>query len=116
MRCLIVCSGENLACGQFSPDLGRYTEKKMKDEFIEYELVLESQSSGDIIFLKSLLDAEQITYFVQGEHVSHYVYHSVPMRLIVKKGEVAKVQELLKNVELSSTYSGFKRSGKNNEV
>ena len=37
----------------------------MKDELIEYELVLEIQNSGDLIFLKSILDAEGITYYVQ---------------------------------------------------
>lgn len=84
-------------------------KQKMKDEFIEYELVLEFQSSGDLIFLKSILDAEGITYFVQGEHVAQFVYYSVPMRLMVKKEEVAKAREIIKDVQLSSAYSGLRR-------
>ncbi|MCB2182398.1 MAG: DUF2007 domain-containing protein [Desulfobulbaceae bacterium] len=81
----------------------------MEDEFVKYELVLETQSSGDLIFLKSILDAEGITYFVQGEHVAQYIFHSVPMRLMVKKEEVAKTREIIQDVVLSSAYSGLKR-------
>jgi hypothetical protein len=89
--------------------------QKRKDGFIEYELVLEIQSSGDLIFLKSILDAEGITYFVQGEHVAQYIYYSVPMRLMVKKQEVAKAREIIKDIQLSSAYSGLKRFEDKNE-
>ena len=81
----------------------------MKDEFVDYELLLQTQSAGDIAFLKSILDAEGITYFVQGEHVAQYIYHSVPMRLLVDKEELVKAREILKDVKLSTAYSGFKR-------
>jgi len=52
----------------------------MKNEFIEYELILETHNAGDRAFLKSLLDAEGITYFIQGEHVAQFLYNAVPMR------------------------------------
>ncbi len=81
----------------------------MKEEFIEYELVLETQSSGDRAFLRSILDAEGITYFIQGEHVAQYIYHAVPMRLMVKKEDAAKAREILKDVKLSTTYGCIKR-------
>ena len=87
----------------------------MKDELIEYELVLEIQNSGDLIFLKSILDAEGITYYVQGEHVAQFIYHAVSMRLMVKKEEVTKVREILRDVNLSSAYSGLKRFEDDNE-
>ena len=87
----------------------------MKDELIEYELVLEIQNSGDLIFLKSILDAEGITYYVQGEHVAQFIFHSVPMRLMVKKQEVANAREILKDVRLSSAYSGLKRFEKDDD-
>ena len=78
----------------------------MKDEFIEYELVLETQNAGDQAFIKSILDSEGITYFIQGEYVAPYLYHAVPMRLMVKKDEAAKAREILKDIELSSAYDG----------
>lgn len=79
----------------------------MKDEFIEYELILETQNAGDQAFIKSLLDSEGITYFIQGEYVAPYIYHAVPMRLMVKKNEAAKAREILKDIELSSAYDGL---------
>ena len=41
----------------------------MKNEFIEYVPVLETHNAGDRVFLKSILDAEGITYFIQGEYI-----------------------------------------------
>ena len=79
----------------------------MKDEFIEYELILETQNAGDQAFIKSLLDSEGITYFIQGEYVAPYIYHAVPMRLMVKKDEAAKAREILKDIKLSSAYDGL---------
>jgi hypothetical protein len=59
--------------------------------------------------LKSILDAEGITYYIQGEHVAPFVFHSVPMRLMVRKDQAAKVRELLKDFKLSSAYEGLKK-------
>jgi len=87
----------------------------MTDEFIDYELVLELHSAGDLAFLKSILDAEGITYFVQGEHVAQFIFHSVPMRLMVKKEDVARVKEILQGVNLTSAYSGLKRNESSSE-
>jgi len=85
-------------------------EKKMKDQnFIDYELIFEVHNAGDQAYLKSILDAEGITYYVQGEHVAPFVFHSVPMRLMVKKDQAATVRELLKGFERSSAYGGLKR-------
>ena len=81
----------------------------MKNEFIEYVPVLETHNAGDRVFLKSILDAEGITYFIQGEHVAQFVFHSVPMRLMVKKDQAATVRELLKDFKRSPAYSGLKK-------
>ena len=77
--------------------------------FIDYELIFEIHNAGDQAYLKSVLDAEGITYFIQGEHVAPFVFHSVPMRLMVKKDEAAKVRELLKDFRQSSAYGGLKK-------
>jgi hypothetical protein len=82
----------------------------MKEEnFIDYELIFEIHNAGDQAYLKSILDAEEITYFIQGEHVAPFIFHSVPMRLMVKKDQAAKVREILKDFKLSSAYGGLKR-------
>jgi hypothetical protein len=79
-----------------------------KKDFIDFELIFEIHNAGDQAFLKSILDAEKITYFIQGEHVAPFVFHAVPMRLMVKKDQASKVRKLLKDFRLSSAYGGLK--------
>lgn len=80
----------------------------MNEEPIEYELILETYHAGDQAFLKSILDAEGITYVLQGEHVVPYLYHALPMRLMVRKDQAQKTREILKDIELSFTIAGSK--------
>jgi hypothetical protein len=82
----------------------------MSDDFIEYELILETHNAGDQAFIKSILDSEGITYFFQGEYVAPYLFHALPMRLLVKKEDSAKARDILANMEISSAYDGM--SGK----
>ena len=81
----------------------------MKNEFIEYVPILETHNAGDRVFLKSVLDAEGITYFIQGEYVAPYVFNALPMRLMVKKDQANKAREILKDIELSYSY-GVRKS------
>ncbi|MGB3213114.1 MAG: DUF2007 domain-containing protein [Desulforhopalus sp.] len=76
----------------------------MKDTFVKYELILETHNAGDRVFLKSLLDAEKITYFIQGEYLAPYVFNALPMRLMVRKDQADRARELLKDIELSYSY------------
>lgn len=75
---------------------------------MDFELILEVRNAGDQAFIKSLLDAEGIIYFMQGEHVAPYLYHALPMRLMVRKDQADQARELLKDVKLSSAYDGLK--------
>jgi hypothetical protein len=68
-----------------------------ESEYVNYEEILSIYSPTDMAFLKSLLDSEDLTYFFQGEHVAPYVYHALPVRLLVKKDQVEKAIELLKD-------------------
>ncbi len=81
----------------------------MKNDFIEYELILETHNAGDQAFIKSLLDSERITYFFQGEYVAPYLFHALPMRLMVKKDDAARARDILKDLEISSAYDGLNR-------
>lgn len=87
----------------------------MSDDFIEYELILETHNAGDQAFIKSILDSEGITYFFQGEYVAPYLFHALPMRLLVRKEDAAKAREILKNFEVSSAYDGMNREEKNSD-
>ena len=75
----------------------------------DFEMVLEIHSAGDRVFLISILDAEEIDYFIQGETVAPYIFHSVPMRLMVRNDQVEKVSELLESFVQSAAYGGLKR-------
>ncbi|MEJ2154126.1 MAG: DUF2007 domain-containing protein [Desulfobacteraceae bacterium] len=79
-----------------------------KQNTMDFERVMEVRNAGDQAFIKSLLDSEGIVYFMQGEHVAQYLYHSLPMRLMVRKDHAAAARELLKDFELSSAYDGLK--------
>ncbi|HSO18895.1 MAG TPA: DUF2007 domain-containing protein [Desulfosarcina sp.] len=61
----------------------------------EFEPVLEIYNAGDRAFLRSILDAEGIDYFIQGETVAPYIFHSVPMRLMVRRDQAEKARERL---------------------
>jgi len=80
----------------------------LKKEFIEYVPILETHNAGDRVFLKSILDAEGITYFIQGEYVAPYVFNALPMTLMVKMDQADKARELLKDIKLSYSYGGRK--------
>lgn len=73
-----------------------------------FELILEVRNAGDQAFIKSLLDAEGIVYFMQGEHVAPYLYHALPMRLMVRKDQIVSARELLKDFIPSFAYGGLK--------
>ncbi|MDD5455128.1 MAG: DUF2007 domain-containing protein [Candidatus Ratteibacteria bacterium] len=69
-------------------------------EFIDYTAVLSTCNPGDIAFIKSILNAESITYFFQGENFVYMAYPT-PANLMVKKDEVEKARELLKDFKFS---------------
>jgi len=75
-------------------------------DFIEYKEVLSTNSPSDRALISSLLDAERITYFFQGEYVAAYVYNAIPVRLMVKQDEVQKTVDILQDLELSFTFGG----------
>jgi hypothetical protein len=84
-------------------------------DYVEYDEILVTNSPTDVAFLKSLLDACDISYFFQGEHTSPYVYYAVPMRLMVRKDEVEKAAEILKDSDLSYTFGGQHKTGNEDE-
>lgn len=77
---------------------------------MDFELIMEIRNAGDQAFLKSLLESAGIVYYMQGEHVAPYFYHALPIRLMVRKDQVALARELLQDFELSSAYGGLKGS------
>lgn len=79
------------------------------EDTTDFEMVLEIHNAGDRVFLRSILDAEGFDYFIQGETVAPYIFHSVPMRLMVRKDQMEKVREFLESFVQSPAYGGLTR-------
>ena len=77
----------------------------MKNDFIEYMLILETHNAGDCVFIKSIFDAEGIAYFIQGENVAPYLFNALPMRVMVKKDQAESAKNILKDIKLSYSYN-----------
>lgn len=67
-------------------------------EFVDYKEVLATFNPSDIALIKSILDAEKITYFLQGEH---FLPLALPARLMVKVDQAEQAREILKDLKLS---------------
>lgn len=68
-------------------------------------LILETHNAGDIALVKSLLEAEGIVYFIQGESAAPYLFNALPMRVMVRNDQEEKAKDILKDVALSYTYT-----------
>jgi len=80
-------------------------------EFIEYEEVLVTFNPADRAVLKSILEAEGIEYFLQGEHATIYVFNAIPVRLMVRKDQAETAREILKGFDTKSTFGGSGNPG-----
>lgn len=74
-------------------------------EFIEFEEVLTTYNPGDIALIKSMLDAEEITYFFKGEHFLYLRPLADPARLMVSQDQVEFVRDILEDFDL--TFMGI---------
>jgi hypothetical protein len=69
-------------------------------EYVEYAEVLRTFNPADIALIKSILDGEDITYFVRGEHFLLMRPLADPAVLMVKEDEVEAAREVLKDLDL----------------
>lgn len=70
---------------------------KPESSFIK---ILETDSLTDIVSIKSVLDAEGVRYFIQGENMK-FIRPSDPAQLVVLDEDVEKAVTLLKPLNLS---------------
>jgi len=73
-------------------------EESVSDDFVE---VFSTLMHSDLSIIKSILDAERIPYFFQGEF-SHEMDAGNPMRLLVRVDQAEEVQEILHEIGLIS--------------
>lgn len=94
-----ICSNCNIELVHELPD-----EPILK--FVDYEEFIFTNNPGDSALLKSVLDAEGIQYYIQGETFAPYFYHALPMHFYVRKDQIAEVKDIIKDLNLRiTTYS-----------
>lgn len=71
--------------------------------YVDYEEILGTHNPADIALIKSLLDAEDLTYYFHGEHFIYMRPMADPARLMVRKDQAATARELLSELDLSFT-------------
>jgi hypothetical protein len=85
-------------------------------QYLEYEKIFSTNNPGDIALLKSILDAENITYYFQGEEATSSFGHAVPATLFVRNDEVAQASQVLKDLNFSLTFGGRNRIENDSEA
>lgn len=73
-----------------------------------FEMITQIHNAGDRVFLRSLLDAHAVDYFIQGETVAPYIFNAVPMQLMVRRDQAAMVRRLLREFIQADAYTGLK--------
>lgn len=84
-------------------------------EFVDFEEVLATYNPADIAFIKSMLEAGDITYFFKGEHFLYIRPLADPARLMIRKDQVEFVRDLLKDMDLAFMGINLPKNGKKNK-
>ena len=64
--------------------------------YIDLKEIMTIYDPGELVVIRSILEDNEITYFVQGEHFSSF-YGGIPTRVMVPRDEYDRAAELLKD-------------------
>ncbi|RPI76861.1 MAG: hypothetical protein EHM45_11425 [Desulfobacteraceae bacterium] len=95
------CADCNAALVYEWPSELRPENKVDKGEPVEYVEILETYSPADIAFIKSILDAESITYFIKGEYIGCIQPLADRFKLMVSQDQAEEVKSLLADMKIS---------------
>jgi hypothetical protein len=90
-----------IKCPECEVDLVDIVPLEQETKFSDGEPVevFSTYDMADVVFIKSLLDAEKIGYYFKGESSLYVVKPLVGnVKLIVKKSDEERVRELLKDI------------------
>jgi hypothetical protein len=75
-------------------------------DYIGYEEILGTFNAGNIAIIESILDAEDIAYYFQGEFFNYVGPLVQPARLMVRKDQAREAREILEDLRISYSLSG----------
>ena len=84
-------------CTDCAVDLVEELPEEPEGKYTEFEVVFTTTLIDQILLVKSLLEAEQIPYFVQNEYIAS-IYARMPVRFMVSKQYADRVKEILKDI------------------
>jgi len=87
-------------CADCGIDLVEVPPPEPEEEvsYVEMVEVFSTYNQGDILFIKSVLDGEDIHYYFQGESSLMMVAAGAYARLLVKADEAGRVKEILQDL------------------
>ena len=68
---------------------------------MDFKNLIETFNGGDIAFIKSLLDSENIHYFAQGENFNLLRPMVEPVRFMVREDQFEKARELIEDIDIN---------------
>ncbi len=80
---------------------------------MDFKKLIETFNQGDVSFIKSLLNSENIHYFAQGENFNLVRPMVVPVRFMVREDQFEKARELIS--ELNINFAAISTSKNNGE-
>lgn len=80
-----------------------------------YVEILSTFNLVDIAFIKSILDGEEIDYYLRGENFNYIDQLIQPVTLFVREDQAFTVKELLKDLPITYLGLSFKQDLENDE-
>ena len=88
-------------CSDCNSDLVDELPPEEGPEFTDYVEIMGTYNPADVALIKSILDAENITYYFNAEHFMNVRPLAEPVRLMVKTDEAEKAKEILQGLNLA---------------
>ncbi|MEW6679482.1 MAG: DUF2007 domain-containing protein [bacterium] len=73
-------------------------EPEPRIEYIDLIKIATCYNPGEVALVKSIFDANNIYYFIQGENFSLAYGHIMPIQVLVPKDKTKEAKELLKAI------------------